>query len=418
MGRIYKGRKYTHEELITILRQNVRAGIDGDGNVLMYLRWWDKDGFVPEGAKPSQEDEYTYTARDVDEAFDVFNNEELAKITGICFKYPRLQKLPEAVRRLCNLQILNLYNTGIVRLPNWLPELANLKVFSIGDVWNKRGAKIADGLQPLLRMPQLKDLYWGDDYIGYLDVPDIIGELTRLERIIFSGTTMRRFPKWLCNLSSLRKFSYGGFDINTIPAWFCNLSSLEYFWLNDSRIRKLPDNFGNLTALKELYLFSNPISELPESFCSLVNLEKLVITGYSEDYDRDLAKLPGNMGNLKALRDLRINSNNVTRLPASLAKCVALQSLDISGAKLKTIPAWLKELSRLERLNISWTSITELPEWLAKLTNLKEIKISGKKISAKKFIKTPNFLLDWKQESSSDGIETVFKRKITPGTAW
>jgi internalin A len=308
-----------NSELIIKLRRNIQTAIDGNGCAEMYLRWWPRTGFPTiEESRRGRANEYNYAAKDVDEAFASFDDAALLKITGIEFKYPRLQKLPDSVRRLKNLERLALYGTGISRLPAWLPELARLKELHIDDVWSKRGAKIADGIAPLLHIPQLETLVWSDDWSGFLDVPKEIGALTRLKELAFSGTTMNRFPKWLLNLRSLKSFSCSGIRPKKIPGWFCDMTSLEKLWISDTEIRALPDNFGNLTALKEIRLLSNPISELPESFGNLVNLEKLVITGLSVDYDRDLQKLPESIVNLKSLKELRLDATNVREIPEAL----------------------------------------------------------------------------------------------------
>ncbi|MDR1618483.1 MAG: hypothetical protein LBS06_05475, partial [Treponema sp.] len=163
-----------HKDVISKLRQKIQAGIDGNGCAEMYLRWWPENGFPAiEQTKAGRKDEYDYTAKDIDEAFAAFDNTALMKITGLDLKYRRPQKLPGAVRGLRNLETLMLCNTGIIRLPDWLPELIHLKKLIVLDIRSERGAKIANGLASLVRMPWLEELYWGDDYAGILDVPDI-----------------------------------------------------------------------------------------------------------------------------------------------------------------------------------------------------------------------------------------------------
>ena len=305
--------------VIAKLRENIQTAVDGNGRAEMFARWWPRTGFPP-AAESGRAGDYDYTAKDVDEAFAAFDETALCKITGIEFKRPRLQKLPDVVRRLKNLEMLGLYNTGVSRLPHWLPELTRLKELAVIDVWTNRGAKIADGIAPLLQMPQLETLYWDDDWQHNLDVPKEIGKLTRLKKLVLNGTTLQRFPKWLLNLRSLKCFCYGGFGVKKIPDWFCEMTSLELLCINDTEIGALPDNFGNLTALKEVCLLSNPIPRLPESFGNLVNLEKLVIHGMSIDYGRDLQKLPESIVNLQSLTDLHLFATNVTTIPEALLR--------------------------------------------------------------------------------------------------
>src|SRR5690606_16557512 len=79
--------------------------------------------------------------------------------------------------------------------------------------------------------------------------------------------------------------------------------------LDDNNLNTLPESIGNLKALKEIKLYNNNLNTLPES-----------------------------IGNLKALKKLDISNNNLSILPDSIAKLKALGSLSLYDNQLTDLP--------------------------------------------------------------------------------
>jgi len=79
----------------------------------------------------------------------------------------------------------------------------------------------------------LKTLYLSDNQLT--ELPDSIGNLTKLERLSLVMNQLTELPEWIGNLT--------------------NLIKLE---LNINQLTELPDSIGNLTNLERLYLDGNP----------------------------------------------------------------------------------------------------------------------------------------------------------------
>lgn len=144
-----------------------------------------------------------------------------------------LERLPESIGELENLEFINLTLSGVDKLPD---GIGNLK--------------------------KLKYLYAGATSISV--VPESIGECESLVVLDLHSTKTTKIPD---NITKLK-----------------NLKSLDLGQLN---LTSLPENMGNLTELIRLDLFGSDIKQLPQSMKNLKKLEYLnVYDNYNlnEDY--------------------------------------------------------------------------------------------------------------------------------------
>ncbi len=76
-------------------------------------------------------------------------------------------------------------------------------------------------------------------------------------------------------LNSINKYSYDDNFIQEIPDSIGRLTYLRRLILKGNKIQKIPESIGKLTSLKELNLSYNKLQQIPLSIRSLTNLEKL-----------------------------------------------------------------------------------------------------------------------------------------------
>jgi len=76
-------------------------------------------------------------------------------------------------------------------------------------------------------------------------------------------------------LNSINKYSYDDNYFQEIPESIGRLTYLRKLILKGNKIQRIPESIGKLTSLKELNLSHNKIQEIPLSIRSLKNLEKL-----------------------------------------------------------------------------------------------------------------------------------------------
>ena len=120
--------------------------------------------------------------------------------------------------------------------------------------------------------------------------------------------------------------------------------TLDFLSLRYNKILKLPDNIGKLKNLKGLSLQSNGLETIPSS-----------------------------MGNLSSLEYLSLNQNNLKTLPNTIRNLKNLVQLHVQYNKLEDLPDYLGNLNLIEYIDLSSNKITELPLTIGKLSNKRGI---------------------------------------------
>ena len=225
-----------------------------------------------------------------------------------------LQHLPDEVRGLVNLKVLRLGNTPkINRIPDGIGGLTNLQIFSC------RGTKI-------------------------VNVPDSIGNLTKLNMLHLHVAKFDRLPDTFGRMVGLENILLSRSDIVSLPDSIGNLTNLKQLDLSCSKIASLPNSIGNLMNLKQLHLKKSKIEALPSSIGNLVNLTQLDLS-YCK-----ISSLPSSIGNLQNLKTLNLRATTQLKtLPDEVKNftCLEILSLSMSGVVTRTIPALIQNLKNL-----------------------------------------------------------------------
>ena len=177
---------------------------------------------------------------------DVLTGLRELDISGDYFNKSNLMDLPERIKNLPSLQLLDLSSTQIGTLPE-----------SIGN------------------MPSLVFLSLSNTQVRML--PESIGNLSSLQLLDLSKTQIRTLPESIGNLLNLQDLFLGKTQIGTLPESIGKLSSLRSLSLSKTQIRTLPESMGNLKSLKSLNLSSIPTTEFPRNIATLPELKRVVL---------------------------------------------------------------------------------------------------------------------------------------------
>ncbi|CAI9303506.1 unnamed protein product [Lactuca saligna] len=190
--------------------------------------------------------------------------------------------IPEAPRDLNQLECLEeltLLSTDIIRLPDSICMLKNLKSLELISCWC---------LEKL---------------------PEDFGLLKCLEELHLSCTKIKHLPDSICMLKHLKY-----------------LELVECLLLE-----KLPEDVGRLECLEELTLSSTKIEYLPDSICMLKHLESLEL-----NHCLLLEKLPEDLGQLECLEKLNLMECKILRgIPNSICKMICLKELDLQDTNIR-----------------------------------------------------------------------------------
>ena len=108
---------------------------------------------------------------------------------------------------------------------------------------------LPDSLDSLLRLSNLKRVYW---------------DASKIHQLGWLDTTGEEASKWaeLLEIGSLSELSLIGKQLTSLPSSIGKLTNLTELYLRDNELRTLPESIGNLTNLTKLNLSYN---ELPHN---------------------------------------------------------------------------------------------------------------------------------------------------------
>jgi len=142
-----------------------------------------------------------------------------------------------------------------------------------------------------------------------------------------------------------------------------------------------PERFIDRTHITDI--FKGFISILPESIGNLRSLKTLNLQ------ENNLKTLPESIGNLTSLEDLRLAENNLSILPESITKLKSLKELYIYNNDLSTLPESIFNLSSLENLDLRYNDLKSLPESILQLSNLRYLNVKSNSLEIKSIGSTP-----------------------------
>ncbi|MFX1323465.1 MAG: leucine-rich repeat domain-containing protein [Promethearchaeota archaeon] len=255
---------------------------------------------------------------------------ENCEIVELDFIFKGLSSIPEALKYLSSLKILILRYNQLTKLPNWIKKLDCLEVLNVN----------VNSLNQL---------------------SDSIGELKNLKELLLWQNELNYLPNPIGNLKNLEILNLRLNQIKELPSSIGKLSSLKELNLHDNQLIWLPDSIGSLNKLEILNLSWNCIKALPESLGELTKLKTL-------DLERnELVSLPENIGSLSSLKYLNLSDNKLKIIPESIGKLTSLQYLNISRNELENIPRTIESITSLKDLCIAENNMRFIPKYLKNL---------------------------------------------------
>jgi len=141
-------------------------------------------------------------------------------------------------------------------------------------------------------------------------------------------------------------------------------------WISLQENRELSDSIGNLKHLKTLELNDDQLTELPTSIGELTSLEFLELNC------NQITTLPDSIGSLINLKELFMYYNQLSELPKSFRNLHSLQVIHCANNNFSKIPEEIFNLRSLKVLNFARNNLSIIPDKIQSLKNLKELDLS------------------------------------------
>lgn len=151
-----------------------------------------------------------------------------------------------------------------------------------------------------------------------MSIPPEIGKLKKLKLMRLSMSGINALPKEIGELSNLELLFCPSMD--SIPKEIGSLKNLRI--LICENLKSVPEEIGNLENLEDLDIHGSNLGESINSITKLKNLRKL-------DMGRcNIKELPKDIGDLKNLEHLNLFGNDIRKIPVEIGKLVDLESLN------------------------------------------------------------------------------------------
>ena len=167
--------------------------------------------------------------------------------------------------------------------------------------------------------------------------------------------------------------------------------------------RNLLEKFSSLRVLN---LSHANLTTLPGVIGALTSLQELRLVG------NQLKILPAEIGKLENLRVLAVDSNELSILPGELRKCAALEEFTLENNRLTSVLLSFGSLRRLRTLHISINPLEFLPE-IAPCQELRSLSVANLRVSADQEYKVFNVELHAVTGPSSSINISLFDSKPT-----
>ncbi|GBG88046.1 hypothetical protein CBR_g46415 [Chara braunii] len=206
-------------------------------------------------------------------------------------------------------------------------------------------------------------------------VPSILGQLTGLHSVELHGfQLLQRVPDEIGYLAKLAKLVIDGSPLVALPSSIGCLSSLTWLEIRSSKLELIPDEIGNLKRLMHLAITSARLSTLPSTVQDLFHLTCF-------DFSWSLgcvSHIPEGLWESTNLRKLDLCHSGLDSLPAKIGELVLLEVVNLSFCKqLRSLPAEIGRLVKLHSLELASMSLTHLPDSISKLLNLTSLDVSN-----------------------------------------
>ena len=245
------------------------------------------------------------------------NISNLTTLIELNLAHNKLSKLPKNIAKLNDLEILNVAHNIITKIDFNISNMSNLREFNIEsnnlceinyNLTHKTlflknnnlksidlsNTHISDIPEWVLEHTSIKELYLDDNKISTLS--DNINVLQQLQKISISNNLLENINlKQSTKITSLyadtnklkdvklpsllNRIDLSDNKLELFPKDILTCSQLEILHLNMNLIQSIPDSINKLNALRELNICNNPINTLPSTLCECLKL-KYLLTDY------------------------------------------------------------------------------------------------------------------------------------------
>lgn len=334
-----------------------------------------------------------------------------------------IDELPIGLTGLNNLEKLEIRLHNITEIPEWISKCQSLQDIGIGGY--RKHIKYTS-IPDFSELKNLKKLELVSMELN--ELPDTFFDLPQLETFEFVNIKgIKKFPSSISRMSGLKSLEIANCqDLQAVPLKITDLVFLESLKISSlSALEKIDGRILLMPGVKEL-LFYNCNAQIDMDEVGTSKIETLFIRDRSileqllkrsELFPflqnltitecKGLEEIPEKIGELKGLKNLRIEQNSIKSLPESMGGMELLEKISIRSGSLQSFPASISELKNLKELTITCSeldfSFNSVPQSLEILT----VGANSIDLSVKKTLSVKNLTLSTGNISHSENINML-----------
>ncbi len=188
-------------------------------------------------------------------------------------------------------------------------------------------------------------------------LPESIGKLTKLQKLVLNKNQLKSLPKSTGNLTNLQQMELLDNQLISLPESIIKLEKLTHLKIEVGMLKSRTKKIDEWLSSKLLYF--NNVELLGKDCLTLMKLEELINTeipvvnniyretfGYVHKNNRVIAlglynlgmtSLPDNIDNLTGMQKLYLYNNKLSSLPESIINLEELKYLNLSRNNLKSL---------------------------------------------------------------------------------
>lgn len=147
-----------------------------------------------------------------------------------------------------------------------------------------------------------------------------------------------------------------------------NITELD---LRSNNLTDLPDELGDLKALRVIKLDYNKLEHLPAMLTKLPRLTNLQMGGNL------LSTVDASVAELRALTDLDLSGNRLITVDPAIARCEKLVYLNLENNMLTALPPEIGSMENLCVLDLSNCQLATLPDTVSGLVSLTRLEVNN-----------------------------------------
>ena len=350
-----------------------------------------------------------------------------------------LNELPAEIGQLKSLEILLLGENNLVSLPPEIGQLSKLKVLQLAvnqitelpdELWRindlselyVNSNRLSHISSEIGNLTKLRVLVLSSNQLT--TIPSEIKELSSLIKFNLFDNSLTVIPKEIGELKNLTELFLLHNQLTELPIELGLLTNLNNLNLSNNKLTSVPTELGFLTGLNSLDLSNNDLVAVPHSLNYLKTftaptmdfLHDLITFQTNSQHDILVSIYTANPGNTlnwgvnnfpEIVFDddgnptvITINNKNLIRLPIEIGELTTLETLNVNENNLESLPATLANINTLNVITAANNNLSTVPSEFGLMTNLALLSLTNNPLTG-----IPQEVCDL--QTSNGGILTI-----------